>query len=193
MCAIRSFTGSSAIAMYVGFVTKGWTEPRILDPFHQPDESIVVGPHRSEPDAAIAHNDRRSAKHRRWRQATVPGRLAVVMCVNADPARARSSPVASMLSTTLILERSPTAAMRSPTIATSARLGLAPVPSISVAPQISRSMSSMENSPVAGSVTSALARARNSLRGGAALQSSFRASLIGGALRQPTAPSDGSA
>ena len=60
----------------------------VLDTFHQRDEPAVIGGvHRREPDAAVAHHDRRDAVPRRGREVVVPRRLAVVVGVDVDPSR----------------------------------------------------------------------------------------------------------
>src|SRR5690606_21896170 len=59
----------------------------VLDPFHQADQSIVVGGAAgSEPDAAIAHDDAGYAQARRWVEPVGPGSLAVVMRMDVNEA-----------------------------------------------------------------------------------------------------------
>ena len=66
----------------------------VLDRLHQIDQAgAMLGPHRREADAAIAEQDRRDAMPRRRGQHRVPGRLAVVVGVDIDPARRDQQPV----------------------------------------------------------------------------------------------------
>ena len=61
----------------------------VLDAFHQLDEPVVVGrAHRREADAAVADDDGRDAVPRRRDHALAPRRLAVVVGVDVDEARA---------------------------------------------------------------------------------------------------------
>ena len=60
----------------------------VLDAFHQPDQPLVlVGLHRREADAAVAHHDGRDAVPARRREHRVPGDLAVEVGVDVDEAR----------------------------------------------------------------------------------------------------------
>ena len=60
----------------------------VLDAFHQLDQALaVLGLHRREADAAIAHHHRGDAVPARGLQTRVPGRLAVVVGVDVDEAR----------------------------------------------------------------------------------------------------------
>ena len=59
----------------------------VLDALHQPDEPLVlVGAHRREADAAVAHHHRGDAVPARRREQRVPGDLAVVVRVDVDEA-----------------------------------------------------------------------------------------------------------
>ena len=59
----------------------------VLDAFHQPDEPVVlVGLHRREADAAVAHHDGGHAVPARRREHRVPGDLAVEVRVHVDEA-----------------------------------------------------------------------------------------------------------
>ena len=67
----------------------------VLDAFHQLDEEVVAaGPHRREPDAAVAHHHGGHAVPARRRHLGIPGDLAVVVRVHVDPARGDDEPVA---------------------------------------------------------------------------------------------------
>ncbi len=60
----------------------------VLDALHEADEPVVaVGLGRREPDAAVAHDERRDAVPRRRGELGVPGDLAVVVGVDVDPSR----------------------------------------------------------------------------------------------------------
>ncbi len=66
----------------------------VLDGFHQVDQlGAVLLAHRREADAAIAEQDRRDAMPGGGGQHRVPGRLAVVMGVDIDPAGGDQQPV----------------------------------------------------------------------------------------------------
>ena len=66
----------------------------VLDRLHQIDQLVaVLRPHRREPDAAIAEQDRRHAMPGGGRQHRVPGRLPVVMRMDIDPARRDQQPL----------------------------------------------------------------------------------------------------
>jgi hypothetical protein len=59
----------------------------VLDAFHRFDDPVVVvTPAGREPDATIAHHDRRHAMPRRRPQPVVPRDLAVVVGVDVDEA-----------------------------------------------------------------------------------------------------------
>ena len=59
----------------------------VFDAFHQADEPVVlVGLHRREADAAVAHHDRGDAVPARRREQRVPGDLAVEVRVHVDEA-----------------------------------------------------------------------------------------------------------
>ena len=60
----------------------------VLDPLHQIDQRVaMLGPHRCEPDPAIAEEDGGDPMPGGGRQDRVPGRLPVIMGVHVDPAR----------------------------------------------------------------------------------------------------------
>ncbi len=60
----------------------------VLDGLHEGDElALRARPHRREPDAAVAHHDRRDAVPRRRRDLLVPADLAVEVGVDVDEAR----------------------------------------------------------------------------------------------------------
>ena len=120
------------------FVQRGAGD--VLDAFHELDEPIAVGrTHRREAHAAVAHHHGGDPVPRRGRQPRVPHRLAVVVRVDVDDARAsparrrRRSPAAPAPSTR------PTAVTVSPSMATSAVQAGAPVPSMTVPPRMTRS------------------------------------------------------
>ena len=59
----------------------------VLHPLHEGDEAVVrVGPHRREPDAAVAHDGRRHPVPARRREVCVPRGLPVVVRVDVDEA-----------------------------------------------------------------------------------------------------------
>ena len=92
----------------------------VLDALHQADQPVVaVGARRREADAAVAHHDRRDAVPRRRREVRVPGHLPVVVGVDVDPARRRRAGRARRSRAGPRPTSPPTAAMRSPSIATS--------------------------------------------------------------------------
>ena len=112
----------------------------VLDAFHEADQPLVaIGGGGREADAAVAHDDGRDAVPRRRRHLGVPRRLAVVVGVDVDEAGRddlaawRRSPRGRAAAI------GPTAAIRSPSIATSAATGSPPVPSTTVPPRITRS------------------------------------------------------
>ncbi len=61
----------------------------VFDALHQFDQfGLSAGPHRRETDAAIPGDHRGDAVTCGWFECVVPGRLAVVVGVNVDEARA---------------------------------------------------------------------------------------------------------
>ncbi len=66
----------------------------VLHALHEVDERVVVaGSDRGEPNAAVAHHERRDAVRGRGLQRVVPGGLAVVVGVDVHPARRHDGPV----------------------------------------------------------------------------------------------------
>ena len=66
----------------------------VLDALHEGDEPVVrVGPHRCEPDAAVAHHGGGDAVPARGGHAGVPGGLAVVVGVDVDETGSDQQPV----------------------------------------------------------------------------------------------------
>ena len=59
----------------------------VLHALHEVDQrGVVVGAHRGEADAAVAHHEGRDPVRRRGLECVVPGRLAVVVGVDVDEA-----------------------------------------------------------------------------------------------------------
>ena len=82
-------------ALPIPFEALGQNRARyVLDPLHQIDQGgAMVGPHRRETDAAIAEQDRCHPVPGGRSQDRVPGRLAIVMGVDIDPARRHQHPI----------------------------------------------------------------------------------------------------
>ncbi len=102
-------------------------------------KSSSPGPHRGEPDAAVAHHQRRHAVPARGRELRIPGDLAVVVRVHVDPAgRDEQSPRVDLAPCRGLRPR-PTAVIVPASMATSPSKRSRPVPSTTVPLRITRS------------------------------------------------------
>ena len=120
------------------FVQRGAGD--VLDALHQADQPVVlVGPHRREADAAVAHHDRRHAVLARRREQRVPGDLAVVVRVDVDEAGRDEEPVGVDACAPQSRRRGRPRRCGPPSTATSAVRAGAPLPSTTLPPRIKRS------------------------------------------------------
>ena len=127
----------------------------VLDRFHQLGEpAFLTLAHRRERDAAVAEHDRRDAVPARRRRVGIPRDLRVEVGVDVDePGRDVRAARVDLRAPGVGRPRRSTV-IRSPSTATSAATGGAPVPSTTVPPRITRSCMArrIRGSPGAGSL-----------------------------------------